>query len=157
MRCHWTLEDWIFKHWLAETKEFIHKKLLQKKPIYRLRAQRRKTLRTTTSKFLRSCGACTGEMRWGHRRCRHRYRRCCCCCLHHRWCRRWRSRHLLKSTIHGAGTRLPLSRCRWKCPRHLLLRKRRNHRPRNIVVAFVQVPMKENLEVFIIGQRLIVL
>jgi hypothetical protein len=44
MRCHRTLEDWIFKHWIAETKGFIYKKLWQKKPIYRLCAQRSKTL-----------------------------------------------------------------------------------------------------------------
>jgi hypothetical protein len=60
MRCHRTLEDWIFRPWITKMKEFIYEKLLQKKLIYRLCAQWRKTLRTTTNKSLRTCGACMG-------------------------------------------------------------------------------------------------
>jgi hypothetical protein len=37
MLCHRTVEDWIFRHWITEIKEFIYKKSLQKKkPIYQL-------------------------------------------------------------------------------------------------------------------------
>jgi hypothetical protein len=120
----------------TEMKGFIYEKLLQKKPIYWLGAWWWKTLRTTTSRSLRTCGACMGETHWCHRRrCLHRHRRCCCCCRHHRCydrCRRWRPRRLLKSTIHHAGILLSPSHHRWKCPWHFLPRNRRSHHPRSL-------------------------
>jgi hypothetical protein len=58
MWCHRTLEDWIFRPSITEMKGFIYEKLLQKKPIYRLCAQWRKTLNHCIS-----CRVCNARRR----------------------------------------------------------------------------------------------